>query len=51
MLYTLVENAKAYGLNPRSYLVAVLEGLKAGKSPSDLLPQTIVIENEQAQAA
>ena len=38
IIYSIIETAKACGLNPQSYLEEVFEGIRAGRSVGELLP-------------
>ena len=38
IIYSVIETAKACGLNPQSYLEEVFEGIRAGRSVGELLP-------------
>jgi len=47
ILYTLLENAKRAGLNPREYIVEVIQGLKENKLSEELTPLSIATQDSE----
>ena len=51
-LYTLLENAKRAGLNPRDYIIQAIKGLKDNNPPEELTPLNLATQaNEKSETA
>lgn len=49
LLYTLLENAKRAGLNPREYLITAIKGLNKGVSSDELTPRVVAEAMKEAR--